>query len=259
VLIAAIGASLSFGGQDYEISPWWFVFFLGNFRQAAMYAWAAPAYFAPLWSLQVEEQFYLVFPFCVKNLSTRHLRTLLVAVVFLVPVLRSCIVFWGHASPLLPFVLTICRADSLAVGALVALYLSNRRRARPGWWLDALVALGFGVLITSAGDRYGAFFESVGYTLVAVFFAIVLVWTLSRLGEPATAIFRFGPLPWLGVISYGVYLWHEFAYVRLAFEYHSVVLDTLIQFAKVGTAIGLGLASWHFIEKPFQKRKEQFQ
>src|SRR6185295_1131357 len=189
-----------------EISPWWFVFFLGNFRQAAMYAWAAPAYFAPLWSLQVEEQFYLVFPFCVKNLSTRHLRTLLVAVVFLVPVLRSCIVFWGHASPLLPFVLTICRADSLAVGVLVALYLSNRRRARPGWWLDAFVALGFGVLITSAGDRYGAFFESIGYTLVAVFFAMVLVWTLSRLGEPATAIFRFGPLPWLGVISYGVYL-----------------------------------------------------
>ncbi len=264
VLIAATSAYLFSGYEGYENlrkwgSPLWFVFFLGNFRQAALYFWPSPGYFSPLWSVQVEEQFYLVFPYFVKQLRVKNLGRLLVAVALAVPVLRSCIVSWGHASPLLPFVLTFCRADSLAMGALIAVYLHNRQCPRPGWWLDVVVAGGFVVLFTSHRDPYSAFFGSIGYTLVAAYFATVLLWTLSRAGQAATALFRYGPLPRLGLISYGVYLWHEFAFTRLSFEFNSVALDTLIQFVKIGGAIAVGLASWHFIEKPFQKRKEQYQ
>jgi peptidoglycan/LPS O-acetylase OafA/YrhL len=263
VLIAAVSGALLVG-SDYESlrqwgSPWWFVFFLGNFRQAVVPFWPKPIYFAQLWSLQVEEQFYLVYPFFVRNLSTRGLSKLLVAVVLVALAVRSWIVWWGHANLLLPFVLTICRADSLAIGAFVAVYLRNRRLPKPGRCMDAVVVLGFALLLTLHCDPYSAFFRSVGYTLVAAFFAIVLLWTLSHMGEPATAILRRGPLPWLGVISYGLYLWFQFAYLRLGFEFNSVVLDTLIQFAKPAGAIVLGLASFHFIEKPYLKRKEQFQ
>jgi peptidoglycan/LPS O-acetylase OafA/YrhL len=145
------------------------------------------------------------------------------------------------------------------MGALVAVYLHNRRCPKPGWWLDAVVVLGFAVLLSSPLDCYGAFSETIGYTLIAIFFALVLLWLLSRIGQVSTAMFRRGPLPWLGVISYGLYLWHEFVYSPLDLEFNSVGLDTLIQFVRLAGAIGLGLASWHFIEKPFQKRKEQFQ
>src|ERR1019366_2903670 len=72
MLLAAIVGSLGDQTMLKWGSPWWFVFFLGNFRQAVLNFWPSPAYFTPLWSLQVEEQFYLVFPFFVRNLSIRH-------------------------------------------------------------------------------------------------------------------------------------------------------------------------------------------
>jgi peptidoglycan/LPS O-acetylase OafA/YrhL len=258
VLVAACAGSVGNPTMLKWGSRWWFVFFLANFRQALLSFWPSPALFVPLWSLQVEEQFYLLFPFFVRNLRVGRLWKVLVAIVLAVLALRTSIVWWGHASPALPFVLTICRADSLAMGALVAVFLHNRRPPKFGWWLDAVVVLGFAVLFSSPLDCYGAFSETLGYTLIAIFFAIVLLWMLSRIGQAPTAIFRRGPLPWLGVISYGLYLWHEFVYSPLDLKFNSVGLDTLIQFVRLAGAIGLGMASWHFIEKPFLKRKEQF-
>ena len=258
VLIAACAGSVSNPTMLKWGSRWWFVFFLANFRQAFLSFWPSPALFVPLWSLQVEEQFYLVFPFVVRNLRSGRLWKVLVAIVLAVLVLRTSIVWWGHASPALPFVLTICRADSLAMGALVAVYLHKRRPPKLGWWLDAVVVLGFALLFSLPLDCYGTFSETVGYTLIAIFFSIVLLWMLSRIGQAPTAIFRRGLLPWLGVISYGLYLWHEFVYSPLDLEFNSVGLDTLIQFVRLAGAIGLGIVSWHFIEKPFQKRKDQF-
>ncbi len=75
-----------------------------------------PTAFDPLWSLAVEEQFYLVWPFAVYFLSTRRLRQLCIALIVLAPILRGAFLFQRHW-PI--YTLTPFRMDLLAAGGLL--------------------------------------------------------------------------------------------------------------------------------------------
>ena len=66
-------------------SPAWFTFYLGNFRMAYRNAAPPVVAYAPLWSLQIEEQFYLLFPLAVRWMRLEHLSRLLWCLVFLSP------------------------------------------------------------------------------------------------------------------------------------------------------------------------------
>ena len=82
-----------------------------------------------LWSLAVEEHFYLVWPLLVFLLSRRWLLRLSVAIVAFVPVMRP-VARLGHVSVVTVYVLTPFRADSLAMGAALALLVRQPELAR---------------------------------------------------------------------------------------------------------------------------------
>ena len=73
------------------------------------------------WSLAVEEQFYLVSPLVVRLLSTRPLTIFLGCVIAAAPLLRVALLA-AHTDPCLVSVLMPCRADSLAIGMLAAVF-----------------------------------------------------------------------------------------------------------------------------------------
>lgn len=127
-----------------EVLPWLLVF-LQNFHLA----WSEPGvYVGPLshfWSLAVEEQFYLFWPFVVWHVRTENLAR--VAFAFgLLAVFCKLLLAAMHATPQVPNLLTITRMDGFAAGAWLAAWLATGKAPLPSWlrlmpWLAALLLL----------------------------------------------------------------------------------------------------------------------
>lgn len=184
--------------------------FAGNFL-----AWAQSGYFEGdaaykpllhLWSLGVEEQFYLVFPVCIVVLLRRSERAaawfvgLAGAGSFL-----ACVAL-TNVDPDAAFYLPFTRFWELLAGASLA--LAERRVASPqgrpaeaAAFVGALALVGSFVLLDEQGPFPG--WRAAG----PVIGALLLLWAGPGTWLARVALSR-GPLPWLGEVSYAAYLWH---------------------------------------------------
>lgn len=246
----------------------WLAVGLGNVRLAWINAMPPVFSFAPLWSLQVEEQFYLLFPVAVLCLSRAHLRRLLIICVVAAPVLRSYLLFFVAGSGSARYVLMPCRMDSLALGGLVALLvrspLANAltfAQVRAGALVSGIIALLFSMI--SPGS-FSPLMSSVGYTVVdiasALLLTMVVLWPSNKLGR----WLRWGPLVRIGKIAFGLYLLHGPAswvgrlvvgqLTGLHISGHSP-LSVPITFASAFIAASL---SWRFFESPILSLKDRF-
>src|SRR5262249_1172087 len=132
------------------------------------------------WSLSVEEQFYLVWPFVVRLLAERGLIRLCVVVAVGSLIFRIAIRMTG-ADPDLAYELTPSRADALTLGALSAVVIRKKE------WIDwlaprlpraTLFTLGLLALIGLAGGgfaRSNAVTQTAGYTMLAIASALVIL------------------------------------------------------------------------------------
>jgi len=190
----------------------WSYFFLCLFYMANF---ATPRFglgYGPLWSLAVEEQFYLIWPLLVRRLRSHTLVILCIASLVLSPLLRylsvSGIVPLGS-----PYSATWLVTDNLAAGALIALLLRTpaatlvRTKVATlalGLLSAALLLLGFQLHIMNKTTAIGAAFQPVPFILL---FSAMLLLALQVGSHPH--VFRITrPLRFYGYISYGLYLFH---------------------------------------------------
>jgi len=183
------------------------LFYMANF--------ATPRFglgYGPLWSLAVEEQFYLVWPSLVRFLRPRWLAMVCVGSLVLSPLLRylsvSGILPTGN-----PYSATWLVTDNLAAGALIATLLRNpiATHARVRRWTIAmglfsalLLAFGFYLQLMSKSTAIGAAFQPEPFILL---FSVLLLLSLQFGDHPL--IFRLTrTLRFYGYISYGLYLFH---------------------------------------------------
>jgi peptidoglycan/LPS O-acetylase OafA/YrhL len=240
--------------------------FLNNFWMAADNAWDT-AWLSLAWSLAVEEQFYLFFPFLVRLCPPTILLHLTWGALLAAPLLRIGMILAAPQYALGTHVLTPCRMDSLASGVLVAFAL--RHAGIRGWlaarpWVPTVVALttvpALLCLLFTRATVGGLPMAAYGYTALGLFYGAVLLAVVS--GRPAwlAAFCGHRLLVFVGGISYFVYLFQGivgWAVFRLFGREH-VALASTGDAALVGATLvalaGLGTLSKVFLEDPLIAR-----
>ena len=236
----------------------------------------APLNTTHLWSLAVEEQFYLVWPAVVLWLSRARLAMLCVGLIVAAPLVRVLIVVAaggeGHVGA---YMLTPARADALGFGALLAVALRDprgtvavRRWTKPVAGVATTLVLA--VLLLERGlEWHDVTTQTLGFTAIAAVSATLLALALSA--SPASPLYRALDLAWLRVLgkySYAIYLFH---YPLLNVARYGLGERTLpplwgsqipsqIAFTALLTLASLALAwvSWHAYEKHFLALKRFF-
>ncbi len=247
----------------------WFFVYLGNIHAALTNSLPPVLSFATLWSLQIEEQFYLLFPIAVALMSARNLLRFLIGCSLAAPILRSSLVLFAPHSSLAGYVLMPCRMDALALGGILAILFSpsgqrpRASHARHAFLISGAIAAGIfcaGLWNRHGGDSYDPVMGSIGYSVIDFACTSLLCWILLSPSSNLTRILRARPLVYTGQIAYGLYLLHEPAswLARKLLgnvETHSV-LSVPITFAASFIAAGL---SWRFFESPLLALKDRFQ
>jgi peptidoglycan/LPS O-acetylase OafA/YrhL len=228
---------------------WWpYALYLSNLVYGRQ---PEPSPLAPVWSLAVEEQFYLVWPFVVGVLSRRGLERLCIAMIVGSIGLRFSGVLLLHN--------TLLQLDALAAGALIACRVSRVASWRPyAVFVACLLPLG---LKMSDG-----FWNNASQSVQALGGAALLILLLD--GDLyLSRLFRAPSLRYLGKISYGVYLFHSLVFAAfLRSHFATTVIASGSALAAIGCLIGefaivLGIAtvSFYFFESPILRLKKYFE
>ena len=117
--------SAEFFGRD---GGGWFAVYLGNFYAVQLKDHWPSGLLAPLWSLQIEEQFYLTYPLLVALTRRDTLKKVLLAMIVIAPIFRTILTLQWPDNLLAPYVLMPARMDALAMGGIVALAMREDMR-----------------------------------------------------------------------------------------------------------------------------------
>ncbi|MBV8194835.1 MAG: acetyltransferase [Candidatus Dormibacteraeota bacterium] len=241
------------------VSNWWYVFqhvsyFAGFGQQSPL---------GHLWSLGVEEQFYLVWPLllllALRFVSNRRVLVLLVLLAAAASAVAMAILYTPGGDPNRVYYGTDTRAFELLIGAALAMlwpsgrlihHLSRRRRVM----LDGAGACGLLIigLMVWGTTEYQPFLYRGGLVLLSLGAAA----TVAAVAHPSTRVGRvlgFQPLRWIGARSYGIYLWH-FPVIALT----TPLVDTpgthwIRSGLQLGASFVIAALSWRFIEDPIRR------
>jgi len=216
------------------------------------------------WSLAVEEHFYLLLPallllFARWKLRANAILAMLGLICLAVLIGRSIVVANGGLDA--AFFQTQYRIDSLLAGVmLAAVYWMKpdlyRRLAQKKGMLLAIV--GFLVAWLAFATRHNALDESIGYTIQSAGYVALIVLMLEHTGAMAR-MWLFRAIAWVGVYSYGIYLWHSIAFAPadiLISKTSALGLPALVIWAlalafQIAIAISAGYITTRLVEFPF--------
>ena len=249
------------GAAGAYVSNWYYIAHHGSYFAR----FAPPGPLDHLWSLAVEEQFYLAWPWllwlsllCLPRGRASAVRWLVVPTLALVAASTAAMLLLYHPGfdPTRVYEGTDTRAAGLLVGAGLAMIWPSRRAAgvtRPARLaLDGAGICGLAViaLMVWRVGQYSPFSYRGGLGLLSVATAAVVA-TAACPGSLVGGVLGWQPLRWLGVRSYGIYLWH-YPVIVLTSGGNSV--QNLPRAGiQVAASIVLAALSWRFIEEPVRQ------
>ena len=246
----------------------WPTIYLTNVIVALEGASAVPTALLHFWSLAIEEHFYLVWPFVVTLGSRRFLMGMAGTIIVAAFSLRAALVLQG-ADPWAIYFLTPMRMDALAVGAFCSLGIRGplgiSGLARPAWVIGAVCVLGILILVAITKSVYPIkpAMQVIGHSMLALGFGAFIVVGLSW--SPLGALLNIGVLRWLGLYSYGLYVWHYIINAILfdtplkgAVRIEGAIEEVIYLLVAIALAFLMAIASYHLWEQPFLRLKRHF-
>ena len=221
-----------------------------------------PASFAiPLWTVSIEEQFYLAWPLALRKATVQTMAVLAVGLLCLANVWRVWLAISTAPIDAMEYN-TFTRLDPIALGILIALFshklpqLSRRQRITLLCGGVATWIAVYAFSVSSNPPKFSTWRMALGHPLTALASVAVL---LSAMGSQH-AFLRNKLLLYLGKISYGLYVLHEFAHFCAARMIRGSTPLTVIAQSAAGLALTilLAAASYRWLESPFLRLKERF-
>jgi peptidoglycan/LPS O-acetylase OafA/YrhL len=232
------------------------------------------------WSLCIEEQFYLCWPWVLRRLGTQKALPVMLFIIGLVAVHRSIVYLswnWTHlAAPSMAsldriYYATDTRIDTLLIGCVIALALRLRvldtfiTHFRRPWFTVFALALTVVVFAWSTGGQFkgGWRAATLGFTLMSASAGLLILALFLNADSGLSSFLSWKPMVFVGKISYGIYLFHDIIWNAYAHTFHlsDQAVGTLTQeltALAVVSILSVAVAALHyrFIEKRFLKLRD---
>lgn len=243
----------------FYVSNWWLIF-----HQVSYFtSFGPPSPLGHLWSLAVEEQFYLVWPLLVwLGLSIVHSRKRIAGLILIgvvISALAMAFVFQPGTDPSRVYYGTDTRAFALLIGAALACLTPSCKvsaviSSGTRYALDIVGGTGLVVvlLMIISINEYQTFLYRGGL----LFFSLVSAIVIMVLAHPAgrlSKLFECQPLRWLGVRSYSIYLWHYPVIILTTPSVNTGGPDAMLIFGQLAVSIALAALSYRLIEEPIRR------
>jgi peptidoglycan/LPS O-acetylase OafA/YrhL len=228
--------------------------------------YGGPRWLGITWSLAIEEQFYLLFPFAVYFLPRKWLVAVVIACLVAAPVLRD-VLERLFGSWYAPYVLLPSRVDGLMFGVAVALIIRNqstfhlvRLFRRP---LDFVALVILYLIMSNYAPLWwpgpsGAIYP-LKQSLLALMWAIVILRVFTYERSIFNAVWRTTVLVKIGLISYGLYMYHQAVnglVHGLLFDQEPTIANVSDVVAGLGVlviAFGIATLSYIYFESPIRR------
>jgi peptidoglycan/LPS O-acetylase OafA/YrhL len=259
-LSLVIAAVLSIGAVREDLP--WHLFFASNFYVVHTGYW--PPAISHLWSLSVQEQFYLLWPVIILLTPRRWFLPVLGGAVLVAFGYRLfCVTH--EINPIIRWTMLPGSLDSFATGGFIAWLAKGKigtvimtEKQRWGWGAVAVACLLIGRSLRSVPQN------SPWLATVELWEAVFIGWLIAATAQgwrgPVGRLLSCAPLVYVGKISLGIYLFHVLVHIILGPRLNALGLtpdahNTLRVGVLVGLSIGAAALSWHALEKPLARLK----
>ncbi|MDQ6695267.1 MAG: acyltransferase [Chloroflexota bacterium] len=226
-----------------------------------------------MWSLAIEEQFYLVWPVALilvlRYLTKRSILIILTTLIVCLVAWRAHLYLefdpvahrWESYESMRLYIGTDSRSDGLVIGALLSCFLSFgviRPTPRLRSFTRLSLALLLPVLVFSIGypiPRPLGYFYG-GYTLLSITFALCILHIIASPSGVAARLLSLRPLVGTGKVSYGLYLWHPPIFLVFGL-FLTGWANPPLQVAGLLVTVVVVLFSYYFVEMPAVRLKSR--
>lgn len=236
-----------------------YLVFLGNFELIKT-GWISPSV-AHLWSICVEEHFYLLWPLVVAFIPLKRLPAFFMTVIIGSLLFKAYLYYDANNAWMKIFLHTLSRCDTLVIGALLAYYYFKKPFEMKVPLAVRLLVYAFGIFMLCTDDfaEWNSLFDALFKKL---FYAGILgFWMLNYMFNPdAKFVIKNRVINYFGKVSYGIYMFHPMIVVVVLHRLRALGYPEFWLLALTASVVTILLAtlSYETFEKPFLKLKNKF-